>query len=107
MKFAEGDFARQAQLTAAQLARQAQLAGKNAQEGFNKFVEGSDGRSRNAPLDESKKDFWDDFSSLAEQQEQTKHNNNAIGTSAIGMGKSKNSSGPQPKPKQADEWDDW
>ncbi|KEY70948.1 hypothetical protein S7711_00787 [Stachybotrys chartarum IBT 7711] len=107
---AEGDFAKQAQLTAAQIARQAQLAGKNAQDGFNKFVEGGpDQRSRQAPLDESRKDFWDSFSSLADQQQQQrKPANSAIGTSAMGMGKS--SRGPAaaaPPPPKKDEWDDW
>ena len=74
------------------------MAGKNAQEGFNRFVEG-DGK-RNAPLDETRKDFWDDFSNLAEQRKQ----NNSIGTSAMGMGK-KGGAGAQTKSK--DEWDDW
>ncbi|KAM5348305.1 hypothetical protein ACJ41O_008129 [Fusarium nematophilum] len=100
-QFAEGDFAKQAQLTAASLAKQAQLAGKNAQDGFNRFVEGSDGQRREAPLDESKKSFWDEFSNLADQRQPA---NSAIGTSAMGMGK-KNTA-PAPK-KQADEWDDW
>lgn len=103
MKIAEGEFAKQAQLTAAQIAKQAQLAGKNAQEGFNRFVEGPDGTKKNAPLDASRKDFWDDFSSLADQP---KHNN-AIGTSAIGMGKKTTPGGPAQKPKAGDEWDDW
>lgn len=105
MQLAEGDFARQAQLTAAQLAKQAQLAGKNAQDGFSRFVEGSDTRKETTPLDESRKGFWDDFSSLAEQQQQQQQQkkNNAIGTSAMGMGK-KGAAPPKPK---TDEWDDW
>ncbi|KAM0449021.1 hypothetical protein ACHAPV_007706 [Trichoderma viride] len=101
---AEGDFAKQAQQTAAQLAKQAQLAGKNAQDGFTRFVEGPDATKRNAPLDASRKDFWDDFSNLADQNKQ----NNAIGTSAIGMGKKSSAPGASaPKPKTGDEWDDW
>ncbi|KAK4078986.1 hypothetical protein Trihar35433_91 [Trichoderma harzianum] len=100
---ADGEFAKQAQLTAAQLAKQAQLAGKNAQEGFTRFVEGPESTKRNAPLDASRKDFWDDFSSLAEQQKP----NNAIGTSAIGMGKKTAPGAPAQKPKAGDEWDDW
>ncbi|KAL7788944.1 hypothetical protein V8C37DRAFT_387331 [Trichoderma ceciliae] len=100
---ADGEFAKQAQLTAAQIAKQAQLAGKNAQEGFSRFVEGPDSTSRNAPLDASRKDFWDDFSSLADQPKQ----NNAIGTSAIGMGKKTTPGAPAQKPKAGDEWDDW
>ncbi|KAH7017711.1 hypothetical protein EDB80DRAFT_636061 [Ilyonectria destructans] len=103
-QFAEGDFAKQAQQTAATLAKQAQLAGKNAQDGFNKFVEGPEGGAtkREVPLDETKKSFWDEFSSLADQRQPA---NNSIGTSAMGMGKSKTAA-PATK-KQADDWDDW
>ncbi|KAJ6787920.1 hypothetical protein PWT90_09749 [Aphanocladium album] len=106
-KFAEGDFAKQAQLTASQLAKQAQLAGKNAQDGFNRFVEGANEPHprREAPLDESKKDFWDSFSSLADQQQQKPQSNSSIGTSAMGMGK-KGNTAPATKAK-SDEWDDW
>lgn len=100
-QLAEAEFAKQAQMTAAQLARQAQQAGKNAQEGFNKFVDGNSSGSGNAPLDESRKDFWDDFSSLADQRKQ---NSSSIGTSAMGMGKSRGGPG---KARQMDEWDDW
>ncbi|EEU40940.1 uncharacterized protein NECHADRAFT_34347 [Fusarium vanettenii 77-13-4] len=101
-QIADGDFAKQAQLTAASFAKSAQQASKNAQEGFNRFVEGPEHqKSRDAPLDESKKNFWDEFSNLADQRQP---NNSSIGTSAMGMGK-KN---PAPAPKkQTDEWDDW
>ncbi|KAG5981469.1 hypothetical protein E4U55_002892 [Claviceps digitariae] len=102
-QIAEGDFAKQAQLTAAQLAKQAQLAGKSAQDGFTRFVEGNDGpQRRHAPLDESRKDFWDDFSSLAEQKKQT---SSSIGTSAMGVGKRGGAGGPAAK--KQDDWDDW
>ncbi|WKT46273.1 Arf GTPase activating protein [Fusarium oxysporum f. sp. vasinfectum] len=102
-QFAEGDFAKQAQLTASAFAKQAQAAGKNAQEGFTRFVEGPENqKSREAPLDESKKSFWDEFSNLADQRQPA---NNSIGTSAMGMGK-KSTAAPPPK-KQDDAWDDW
>ncbi|KAL4729327.1 ADP-ribosylation factor GTPase-activating protein gcs1 [Fusarium chlamydosporum] len=102
-QLAEGDFAKQAQLTASAFAKQAQAAGKNAQEGFSRFVEGPEHqKSRDAPLDESKKSFWDEFSNLADQRQPA---NNSIGTSAMGMGK-KNTAAPPPK-KQDDAWDDW
>ncbi|GKT98883.1 transcription factor [Fusarium langsethiae] len=101
-QLAEGDFAKQAQLTASAFAKQAQAAGKNAQDGFSRFVEGPDHqKSRDAPLDESKKSFWDEFSNLADQRQPA---NNSIGTSAMGMGK-KNATAPPPK-KQDDAWDD-
>ncbi|PHH64594.1 hypothetical protein CDD81_4205 [Ophiocordyceps australis] len=104
--FAEGDFAKQAQLTAAQLAKQAQLAGKNAQDGFNRFVEGgaSGEQRRDGPLDASRKDFWDDFSSLADQRKQS---NSSIGTSAMGMGKDRSAAGSLQQTKKPDEWDEW
>ncbi|KAH7198074.1 uncharacterized protein B0J16DRAFT_360114 [Fusarium flagelliforme] len=102
-QLAEGDFAKQAQLTASAFAKQAQAAGKNAQDGFTRFVEGPDNqKSRDAPLDESKKSFWDEFSNLADQRQPA---NNSIGTSAMGMGK-KNTTAP-PTKKQDDAWDDW
>lgn len=81
------------------------MAGKNAQDGFNRFVEGNEHQRRDAPLDESKKDFWDSFSSLADQQQQ-QPKNSSIGTSAMGMGKNKSSSGPAQK-TNSDDWDDW
>ncbi|KAF4123771.1 ADP-ribosylation factor GTPase-activating protein 1 [Geosmithia morbida] len=132
-QFAESDFARQAQLTAAQIARQAQMAGKNAQEGINKLVEGpAEGGSgqgqgqartrqqqRRAGPEESRRSFWDDFSNLAGGGHQrgtslssSGGGNSAIGTSAMGMGKSRAAGGAgapaQAAPKkQNDEWDDW
>ena len=87
------------------------MAGKNAQDGFNRFVEGTDQR-RDAPLDESKKDFWDSFSSLADDQQQQKRQsqtNSSIGTSAMrkpGGGGAGTASGGQPANKNED-WDDW
>ncbi|KAM0252294.1 hypothetical protein ACHAP5_001280 [Fusarium lateritium] len=102
-QIADGDFAKQAQLTASAFAKQAQAAGKNAQEGFTRFVEGPENqKGRGAPLDESKKSFWDEFSNLADQRQP---GHNAIGTSAMGMGK-KSTTAPPPK-KQDDAWDDW
>ncbi|KAF4513056.1 hypothetical protein G6O67_000378 [Ophiocordyceps sinensis] len=105
---AEGEFAKQAQLAAGQLAKQAQMAGRNAQQGLNRFVEGPDHQqdgSRDGLLDTSRRDFWDDFSSLADQQQQRQHaKNSSIGTSAMGMGKK---GGAAQKPKASDDWDDW
>lgn len=109
VKFSEGDFAKQAQLTAAQFAKSAQQASKNAQDGFNRFVEGGEGPNasrRASTVDESRRSFWDDFSSLADQRRQSQSQNSAIGTSAMGMGKNR-SSGPAKPAKDKDEWDDW
>lgn len=52
-------------------------------------------------MDESKKSFWDDFASLADQR---KPQSSSIGTSA--MGKGSNSTARAPAAKK-DEWDDW
>lgn len=83
------------------------MGARSASEGFNKFVEESDGRGptspRNAPLDESKKSFWDDFASAADQR---KPQGNSIGTSAMGKGASGGGGG-APASKNKDEWDDW
>ncbi|KAF7550081.1 hypothetical protein G7046_g8130 [Stylonectria norvegica] len=104
-KLAEADFVSQAQLTAAQIAKQAQVAGKNATDGFTRFVEGGpEGQKREAPLDETKKSFWDEFSNLADQRQPA---NSAIGTSAMGMGKSKGPTTTAAPKKQGDDWDDW
>lgn len=56
------------------------------------------------PIDESKRDFWDDFSNLADQRQQE---NSSIGTAAMGKGSSSNTTRPGPAKKSGDEWDDW
>ncbi|KAK5998281.1 ADP-ribosylation factor GTPase-activating protein GCS1 [Cladobotryum mycophilum] len=86
---ADGEFAKQAQLTATQLARQAQIAGPRS-------------KGTRGPLDASRKDFWDDFSSLAEQP---KPSNSAIGTTA--MGKNRGAAAAPGQKQKSDEWDDW
>ncbi|TDZ26399.1 ADP-ribosylation factor GTPase-activating protein GCS1 [Colletotrichum orbiculare MAFF 240422] len=100
-QLAESDFAKQAQ-------RVAQQGARNAQDGFNRFVEGPGGSgpgARQAPLDESKKDFWDSFSSLADQRQQ--QSSSSIGTSAMGKGgKTGGAAAPAAK-KDGDGWDDW
>ncbi|KAF6822515.1 ADP-ribosylation factor GTPase-activating protein GCS1 [Colletotrichum musicola] len=107
-QLAESDFAKQAQVAAGQVGRVAQQGARNAQDGFNRFVEGpSNGGhgSRQAPLDESKKDFWDSFSSLADQRQQ--NSSSSIGTSAMGKGgKTGGAAAPAAK-KENEGWDDW
>lgn len=75
-----------------------------AQERFNRFVEGSEDHRRQAPLDESKKAFWDDFAAAADQRHGTGPKYSSIGTSAMGKGGSKNTPATA---KKDDEWDDW
>lgn len=107
LQVGESDFAAQAKGWGSKLAQTAQLGARSASEGFNKFVEGSDGHGstspRNAPLDETKKSFWDDFASAADQR---KPQGSSIGTSAMGKGASGGADTVASK-KSKDEWDDW
>lgn len=109
LQFADSDFAKQAQMTASQFAKSAQQAGKNASDGFNRFVEGQaegQGRTRaTGEMDENRKSFWDGFSDLADQKQQQPTN---IGTSAMGMGKNRQAGPTPPQTKKRDDgWDDW
>ncbi|TVY34665.1 ADP-ribosylation factor GTPase-activating protein [Lachnellula subtilissima] len=111
-KIAETDLAAQARITAANVARGAQTGAKSAADGFNRFVEGNDiggagagaggrGKYRQAPLDESKKDFWDSFADAGATRESKP---SAIGTSAVKKG----NGGPGGPPgKKDDDWDKW
>ncbi|KAF4826387.1 ADP-ribosylation factor GTPase-activating protein GCS1 [Colletotrichum siamense] len=106
-QLAESDFARQAQVAAGNVGRAAQQGARNAHDGFNRFVEGGPNTqggqgSRQAPLDESKKDFWDSFSNLADQRQT--NSGSSIGTSAMGK-KTGGAAAPATK-KDNDGWDD-
>ncbi|KAH8681559.1 ADP-ribosylation factor GTPase-activating protein GCS1 [Xylariales sp. PMI_506] len=97
------DFAAQARVAAGNVGRVAQAGAKNAQDQFNRFVEGPDGQQRPAaPMDDSKKAFWDDFSAVADQRHGTGPKYSSIGTSAMGKANKGAGSG-----KKDDEWDDW
>lgn len=102
-KIAESDLAKQAQVTAAQVARQAQQGARTANDGFLRFVEGDQAgaRQRAAPLDETRKDFWDDFNTIAEQRPPA---SSSIGTAAMGKG---GRTGAGPAKKKDDDWDEW
>ncbi|KAK7754086.1 ADP-ribosylation factor GTPase-activating protein gcs1 [Diatrype stigma] len=116
-KLSETDFAAQARLAAGNVGRVAQTGVRGAQEGFTRFVEGPDGRrhpQQQAPLDESKKAFWDDFASAADQRHGTGPKYSAVGTSAMGRAGNKNAATPAAgadaaaaAKKKDDEWDDW
>ncbi|KAI1852500.1 hypothetical protein JX265_011136 [Neoarthrinium moseri] len=104
-QISESDFAAQAKIAAGNVGRVAQSGAKNAQEGFNRFVEGPDGqRQRSGNIDESKKAFWDDFSSVADQRHGSGPKYSSIGTSAMGANKGP---GGGAAGKKDDEWDDW
>ncbi|KAK0643653.1 zinc finger protein gcs1 [Cercophora newfieldiana] len=103
-QLAESDLAAQARVAAGTVAgtvaKTAQTGAKTASEGFHRFVEGpSAGGYNRVPFDESKRAFWDDFSSVAEQKKDS-----SIGTSAMGKGGSTRPNQPAAK---KDEWDDW
>lgn len=102
-QIAESDLAKQAQVTAAQVARQAQQGARTANDGFMRFVEGDQpgARQRAAPLDETRKDFWDDFNTIAEQRQPA---SSSIGTAAMGKG---GRTGAGPAKKKDDDWDEW
>jgi ADP-ribosylation factor GTPase-activating protein 1 len=90
-------------MAAGQVARSAQAGAKNAQDGFTRFVEGPQGGGyREVSMEEGKKEFWDDFSNLADQR---KKEGSSIGTSAMGKGPTRPTQAPS-KSSQ-DEWDDW
>ncbi|KAI1102263.1 ArfGap-domain-containing protein [Jackrogersella minutella] len=101
-QISESDFAAQARAAAGNVGKAAQAGAVTAQERLNQFVEGSNGQ-RQAPMDDSKKAFWDDFSAAADQRHGTGPKYSSIGTSAMGKGGSKNASAG----KKDDEWDDW
>lgn len=111
-QIAESDFAAQARATAGTVGKAAQVGARSAQDRFNQFVEGGPDRNqyRQVPIDDSRKDFWDDFSDIPEQQHQPRKSS-AIGTAAMSKGGG-TSTGPatgaasKPAAKK-DEWDDW
>ncbi|KAL7627660.1 Zn finger-containing GTPase- Activating Protein for ARF [Parahypoxylon ruwenzoriense] len=103
-QLSESDFAAQARVAAGNVGKAAQAGAMTAQDRFNRFVEGSDERRQQAPIDESKKAFWDDFSAVADQRHGTGPKYSSIGTSAMGKGGGKNAPA---SAKKDDEWDDW
>ncbi|EFX03153.1 zinc finger protein gcs1 [Grosmannia clavigera kw1407] len=113
-QLAESDLAAQARVVSGNVARSAQQGARTAQESFNRFVEGGPGTGGTSrgysysqvPIDDSKRDFWDDFSSIAEQR---KAESSAIGTAAMGKGGGSSSAsvGSTAGAKSKDEWDDW
>ncbi|KAI1157858.1 ADP-ribosylation factor GTPase-activating protein GCS1 [Nemania serpens] len=112
-QLSDSDFAAQARFAAGNVGRAAQVGAVSAQERFNRFVEGPEAGpgngSQQAPLDESKKSFWDDFASLADQRHGTGPKYSAIGTSAMGKAPGKTTGAPAAAAaaKKDDEWDDW
>lgn len=115
-QIAESDLAAQARVVSGNVARSAQLGARSAQEGFNRFVEGgpaggssSGGQYRavNTNMDESKRAFWDDFSSIADTPATSAPaRKTTVGTMA--MGKGSGGGGPaEAGSGKKDEWEDW
>ncbi|KAJ1333545.1 ADP-ribosylation factor GTPase-activating protein 1 [Microdochium nivale] len=109
-QLSETDFAAQARVAAGNVSKVAQAGAKGAQDQFNRFVEGSDGNGpsssrQNANMDDGKRAFWDDFSSVADQRAAAKQS--SIGTSAMGKPSGTKSANPAAAKKKDDEWDDW
>lgn len=68
-QIAESDFAAQARIQAANWGQNLQAGALGAADQFNRFVEGDDGRPHDrARVEPERRDFWDDFSSLASQE---------------------------------------
>ena len=113
-QIAESDFAAQARATAGTVGKAAQVGARSAQDSFNRFVEGGPDRTqyRQVPMDDSRRDFWDDFADIPEQQQQQPKKSGAIGTAAMSNKSGSTSGGPgagaasKPAGKK-DEWDDW
>ena len=113
-QIAESDLAAQARAVSGNVARSAQMGARSAQENFNRFVEGSGSSSggqyravNNSGMDEDKRAFWDDFSSIADKPVVAgPPRKTTVGTMAMGKGNSGASSGPADSGKK-DEWEDW
>lgn len=115
LQIAESDFAAQARATAGTVGKAAQVGARSAQDSFNRFVEGGPDRTqyRQVPMDDSRRDFWDDFADIPEQQQQQQpKKSGAIGTAAMSNKSGSTSGGPgagaaQKPASKKDEWDDW
>lgn len=115
LQIAESDFAAQARATAGTVGKAAQVGARSAQDSFNRFVEGGPDRTQYrqvSMMDESRRDFWDDFADIPEQQQQQPKKSGAIGTAAMsskgGSGSGGPGAGAASKPaSKKDEWDDW
>ncbi|CAG8886713.1 unnamed protein product [Penicillium nalgiovense] len=93
---AESDFAAQARVHASTLGQNLQTGVRGAADQFNKFVEGEDGRGdgRRNRVEPERRDFWDDFSSVGDQEtsnhrrsaSQRSQRSDVVGTAAMRKG---------------------
>ena len=115
-KIAEADLAAQARTTAMMVGQTVQTGAKGAAEGFNRFVEdsgavgigGRRGRGIRAPLDESRKDFWDSFGGGEGDNPagKSKAQASAIGTAAMKNGGSGAQAGSKALKERGDGWEE-
>ncbi|KAJ5470205.1 hypothetical protein N7530_007562 [Penicillium desertorum] len=95
-QLAESEFAAQARVHASTLGQNLQTGVRGAADQFNKFVEGEDGRGdgRRNRVEPERRDFWDDFSSLGDQEtsnhrrsaSQRSQRSDVVGTAAMRKG---------------------
>lgn len=96
IQLAESDFAAQARVHASTLGQNLQTGVRGAADQFNKFVEGEDGRGdgRRNRVEPERRDFWDDFSSMGDQDtsnhrrtaSQRSQRSDVVGTAAMRKG---------------------
>jgi ADP-ribosylation factor GTPase-activating protein 1 len=92
----ESDFAAQARVHAATFGQNVQTGVRGAADQFNRFVEGEDGRvdGQRSRVEPERRDFWDDFSSLGDQEtsnhrrsaSQRSQRSDVVGTAALRKG---------------------
>jgi hypothetical protein len=95
-QLAESDFAAQARVHASIFGQNLQTGVRGAADQFNKFVEGDEARAdgRRNRVEPERRDFWDDFSSLGEQEisshrrsaSQRSQRSDVVGTAAMRKG---------------------
>ncbi|KAJ2902735.1 hypothetical protein MKZ38_000161 [Zalerion maritima] len=106
-QIADSDIAAQARIAAENMGKAAQQGAKSAQDGLTRFVDGpayspvNQGGSA-AGMDDSKREFWDDFASKADTRNT---GGSSIGTAA--MGKRGGGVAGGMASKKDDDWDDW
>ncbi|KAJ6130648.1 hypothetical protein N7512_003428 [Penicillium capsulatum] len=97
-QLAESDFAAQARVQAANWGQNLQAGARGAADQFNRFVEGEEEGRQGAArsrIEPERRDFWDDFSSLA-SEERTGHGRSGSRSDAIGTAAMRK--GPAPAP---------
>ncbi|KAJ5619088.1 hypothetical protein N7510_003072 [Penicillium lagena] len=98
-QLAESDFAAQARTQAASWGQNLQAGAKGAADQFNRFVEGEDdsrATNRRSRIEPERRDFWDDFSSLASEQQQQPSGHQRSGSRSGTIGTAAMRKGPVP-----------